>query len=209
MKIKYREEIFPFCSFLKSHMHFGASSQMVYDVPGKGKKHITQLAVLKSDGEGGYIPVGYGEKKGFAIDGEAPGKLKNPELSDKVVGGDCVDHEFHYLAIDAETLLPVITNHPTTFEDMKKVVSSEPRLIAQMDVYLLNPAQSKELLEVAKKAIERILSDQASYTKGEVSQDEFDERTKFVDECVAAAQIFIDACMQRDNNKRKIQNLSM
>jgi len=211
MKIKYGEGLFPYCTFMKAHMHLGAHSSMMYDIPGKVSKNPGDLAVLKYDEKlRAYIPVGVDDKQGIAINGTAPGKFKKDiAYNHKLVSGEFIEGEEHYLAIDAETLLPVIVNVPKKFEDMKKVVNSEPRLIAQMDVYALTKEESKELLEVAKNAVERILKEQVNRANAAVDAEEYAERTRFVEECVEAAKIFINACMVRDKNKQKISDLSM
>ena len=211
MKIKYGEGLYPFCTFLKAHMHFGASSRMMYDIPGKAGREPGEAAKLEYDEKnGGYIPVGIDGKRGIAIVGDCVDNLKTDSVyNNRVVGGEVVNGEFSYLAIDSKTLLPIIVNPPKKFEDMKKIVSCEPRLIAQMDVYALTTKESKELLEVAKKAVERILSEQIINAKGVVSEEDYAERTRFVDECVVAAKAFIDACMVRDQNKKKISDLTM
>lgn len=211
MKIKYGDGLYPFCTFLKAHMHFGASARMMYEIPGKHGKIPGELAILKYDEElGAYVPIGIDGKKGIAIDGTAPGNLKRDAVyNERIIGGESLNQELHYMAIDAKTLLPVIVNSPKNFEDMKKIVACEPRLIAQMDVYALTKKQSKELLEVAKSAVERILSEQVKNNKNKIDENTYAERTRFVDECVGAAKVFIDACMVRDQNKQKISDLSM
>ena len=105
--------------------------------------------------------------------------------------------------VDSETLAPILTKKPESFEEMKFLVSVDPRFLCQLDAKGLLEEQTDELLRLAFSAAIDIVDDSENFASLKRKKTEEEVEDDFICFVAISAKKFLQSIQKQIFEKDK------